>query len=245
MNNFFSHTESANKRGENILIDKGLPTRYFQDVIESQSSLVDFVKFGWGTSIVSPNIDEKIDILRKHNVKYFFGGTLFEKSVLEKSVEDYINYCLDKGCEFVEISNGTINLSNSEKSHYISEFSKKFKVFSEVGYKDEVRSEVMTTKEWLSFIRQDIEAGAIKVITETRESGQSGICNSSGEIKEDVIEVISEISKDKLIFEAPNKDLQVYFIKKFGCEVNLANVSFDDLISLETLRFGLRSDTLL
>lgn len=233
--------------GITILIDSGLPTDYFRDVITSHHSMIDFVKFGWGTSIVSQNLQEKIRHLQDYNVDYFFGGTLFEKYVLQDKVQDYIEFCLSSGCKYTEISNGTIDLSNEEKCSYIERFSKHFEVFSEVGYKDSDRSLNLHPAKWIEYIRMDFEAGATKVITEARESGTSGICRSNGEVRFGLIEEIieSDLDSRRVIFEAPNKELQTYFIQRLGSNVNLANISFEDIVSLETLRLGLRSDTLL
>jgi phosphosulfolactate synthase len=231
--------------GLNILIDNGYPLRYFEDVMESMNEMIDFVKFGWGTMIVTKNIDKKIEILRKFNIKYFFGGTLFEKFLYQNKITEY-EELLDKyKCEYVEISNGTISMSEEQKSEFIQNFSKKYKVFSEVGFKDIVKSENLSPKKWIEYIKKDLESGAFKVITEARESGTSGICRSNGEIRLGLLEEIieSNININDLIFEAPNKKLQVYFINKFGSNCNLANISFFDVISLETLRLGLRSDT--
>jgi phosphosulfolactate synthase len=146
----------------------------------------------------------------------------------------------------VEVSNGSIALSNTEKAAFITQFASEYTVFSEVGYKDEVRSRDLPPKAWIEFIREDLRAGATKVITEARESGRSGICRANGELRYGLITEIldSGIPLDDLIFEAPNKDLQIYFIRKLGANVNFANIGVDDVINLETLRLGLRSDTL-
>lgn len=234
------------QNGITVLIDGGVPLRYFEDVMDSAADFVDFVKFGWGTSVVTPHIDKKIACLNQHHIGYFFGGTLFEKFYSQGKVEDYKAYCRHYGCTHVEISNGTVDLANRDKARFIEEFAREFAVFSEVGYKDNDRSLNLHPARWIEYMREDLAAGAQKVITEARESGTSGICRADGEVRFGLIEEIldSPIENAKIIFEAPNKELQSFFIKKVGTNVNLANVPFQDVIPLETLRLGLRSDTL-
>jgi phosphosulfolactate synthase len=237
--------EKPRTNGITILIDNGVPLNFFKDTIMSAAPYIDFVKFGWGTSIISSRIQEKIACLKDNNVDFFFGGTLFEKFLSQGKIDDYYKYCNRFGCQYVEISNGTLPLSNFEKSILISEFSKEFTVLSEVGSKDTDKSMSEDPMMWLEYIQEDLEAGAYKVITEARESGTSGICNGNGEIRTDMMEMIlnSGISLESVIFEAPNKKLQTFFITELGPNVNLANISFSDPIALETLRVGLRSDT--
>jgi len=234
-------------RGLTILIDSGVPIHYFQDVIESNGAYIDLVKFGWGTSLVTDRLAEKVACLQQSGVDYFFGGTLFEKFYHQRKLDAYYDYCKRYGCRYVEISNGTIDLPNSDKARAITDFAEEFIVFSEVGYKDNDRSLMMAPSTWIAYIRQDLAAGATKVITEARESGASGICRADGELRYGLIEDIlqSGIDSNDLIFEAPNKSLQTTFIRRLGPEVNLANIAFADPVGLETLRLGLRSDTLL
>jgi len=234
-------------RGMSILIDPGLPTQYFEDVIESAAPLIDLVKFGWGTSVITDQLERKIGSLQRHGVDYFFGGTLFEKFYQQHKLGAYYAYCQRFGCRYVEISNGTIDLSNQDKARVIADFAADFRVLSEVGYKDSEQSQLLSPAMWITFIRQDIEAGATRVLLEARESGTSGICRPDGTLRYGLIEEIVEsgIDSNTLIFEAPNKSLQATFIRRLGCDVNLANIPFTDAIALETLRLGLRSDTLL
>lgn len=231
--------------GLNILIDNGYPLAYFSDIAKSMSNKIDFIKFGWCTSLITNNLNEKIKIANENGIKYFFGGTLFEKFLDQNKLSEYRNYLEEHNCEFVEISNGTINITNSKKCQYIKEFSKDYKVLSEVGLKDAVKSEEMPPKKWIKYIKEDFDAGAYKVITESRESGTSGICRISGELRIGLIEEIidSNLNLDDIIFEAPSKKLQIHFINKIGTNCNLANIAFADIIGLETLRLGLRSDT--
>jgi len=231
--------------GINLLIDNGYPTGYFKDVIESMSDKIDFVKFGWCTSSVSTNIEEKIAILKVNKINYLFGGTLFEKFLQQNKLEEFKSFLRKHDCQYMEVSNGTIDISNTEKCKYIKEFSKEFKVLSEVGLKDSQKSEEMSPKKWIEYMLEDLDAGSFKVITESREDGDSGVCRSSGELRIGLIEEIieSKLNLSDLIFEAPNKKLQVHFVKKLGTNCNLGNIAFADVISLETVRLGLRSDT--
>lgn len=232
--------------GLTILIDNGVPTRYFTDVMESMRDTVDFVKFGWGTSVVTKDLERKIESVKENGIGFFFGGTLFEKFYVQGKVDDYYRYLRKYDCRHVEISNGTVQLTNREKAGFIRDFAPEFTVLSEVGYKDSEKSINLHPARWVEFIREDIEAGAWKIITEARESGNSGICRSNGELRFGLMEEIFEaVTPEQIVFEAPNKTLQTYFIQKIGPHVNLANVPFGDAIPLETLRLGLRSDTLL
>jgi phosphosulfolactate synthase len=242
-----SRTAKPRARGLTIVIDTGLPAHYFQDAIESAGGYIDLVKFGWGTSLISDHLEQKIACLQEHGIAYFFGGTLFEKFHSQRKTAAYVDYCRRFACRYVEISNGTIALSNDDKARVIADFAREFTVLSEVGYKNSEASQRLHPAKWIEYIQQDLDAGASKVITEARESGTSGICRPDGELRYGLIEEILEspVDEDDLIFEAPNKTLQTYFIRRLGANANLANVAMSDVIPLETLRLGLRSDTLL
>jgi phosphosulfolactate synthase len=242
-----TRTAKPRMRGLTVLIDPGIPARYFEDVIESAEPFVDIVKFGWGTSVVTDQLERKIACLRSHGVDYFFGGTLFEKFYQQRKLGAYYDYCTRFGCRHMEISNGTIDLTNEDKAHVIADVAGEFTVFSEVGYKDSEQSQMLSPAMWIAYIRQDLAAGATKVLLEARESGTSGICRPDGTLRYGLIEEVVQSGLDinDLILEAPNKTLQTTFIRRLGPEVNLANISFADPIALETLRLGLRADTLL
>jgi phosphosulfolactate synthase len=234
-------------RGTTMVIDPGLPTRYFADAIASVAEYVDVVKFGWGTCLVTPDLAQKLALLRELGIDFYFGGTLFEKYLAQRRFEDFRVFCRRHGCRYVEVSNGTIDLSEQEKASYVAKLADDFTVLSEVGYKDGERSERMSPSVWVGSIRADLDAGAHYVITEARESGSSGICRPDGALRVGLIEDIltSGIPVDRLLFEAPTKKLQTYFVRRVGSDVNLGNVAVGDVISCETLRLGLRSDTLL
>jgi phosphosulfolactate synthase len=233
--------------GITMMIDTGLPTHYFTDIVSSFSGLIDVIKLGWGTSLVTDDLKYKIDALKDAHVDYYFGGTLFEKFVSQDRFSDWRRFVDRFDCRYVEVSNGTIPMSNREKATYIRVAACDYTVFSEVGYKESARSETMSSQLWIDYIKQDLDAGATKVITEARESGKSGICRANGELKDDIIDQIadSDIELSKILFEAPNKDLQIALIRRFGTGVNLGNIAASDVVALETLRLGLRGDTLL
>ncbi len=230
-----------------MIIDKGLPSRQFADVVESFRDHVDFIKFGWGTSMVTKHFQRKLDVLREAGVDFYLGGTLFEKYIIQDRFDEFRSLCQSFGCRYVEVSNGTIDLENDDKADYVKRLSDDFWVISEVGFKDATRSDVMAPRQWISNIRADLDAGAVLVTLETREAGRGGICRSNGELRYGLIEEIlaSDIPHERLLFEAPSVDLQSYFIQRVGTDVNLGNIAVSDIIPLETIRLGLRSETLL
>ncbi len=234
-------------RGLTMVIDNGVPVRLFEDIIVSSGEYIDLIKFGWGTALVTPDIKGKATVLQEHGIPFMFGGTLFEKHVLQGRFAEYRALCMEHGCLCVEVSNGTIDLDHEEKARFISKLASDFEVLAEVGYKDHPRSELFAPSQWISSIKRDFDAGARSVILEARESGTSGICRPDGEVRFGLIEDIlrSDVDVDKLIFEAPTKALQIYFIKRVGSDVNLGNIATADVIALETLRLGLRADSLL
>lgn len=241
-----SGTRHEASRGLTILIDPGLPAGHFRDVIESHGGLVDLVKFGWGTALVTGCFDDKLRVLNKAGIRSFFGGTLFELAYRNDCVDPFFDFAEACGCDLVEISDGTVSIPPREKSRWIQHASSRFEVFSEIGYKNPERSEKLFPAMWIEKINDDLESGASHVVLEARESGNSGICRPSGEVRHGLIHEIldSGIDRRSLVFEAPNKMLQTYLIKAVGPDVNLANVAFPDVVGLETLRLGLRSDTM-
>jgi phosphosulfolactate synthase len=233
--------------GLTMVIDNGLPTGWFADAVASSAAHIDIVKFGWGTCMVTEDLDRKIGVLADHGIRFCFGGTLFEKFVIQGRFEGFLEFCHHWRCDLVEVSNGTIPLSNSEKADYIRRCAREFAVTSEVGFKDQARAELMSPAQWVDCIAEDLAAGAGLVITEARESGRSGMCRPDGRLRAGLVETIlaGGADADRLLFEAPTKDLQAQFVTLLGPNVNLGNVSLGDVIALETLRLGLRGDTLL
>ncbi len=223
------------------VIDKGLGPRGWEDVLETSGDFIDIVKLGWGTAYVTPNLREKLDMLREKPV--VIGGTFFEAVVVQDKLEEYKRWLQELGLTHVEISDGVIDLPRERKLELIAEFARDFTVLSEVGSKDS--EAVFAPYEWVRWIKEELAAGAWKVITEGREGGTAGIYRPTGEMRTGLVdEIVHEIDLDSLLFEAPSKASQAWFIKQFGPGVNLGNIPPDEVIPLETLRRGLRGDTL-
>jgi phosphosulfolactate synthase len=223
------------------VIDKGLGPRAWEDVLETAGDYIDIVKLGWGTAYVTPNLRRKLDILREKPV--VIGGTFLEAVIAQDKVDEYKRWLEELGLTHVEISDGVIDLARERKLELIADFAADFTVLSEVGSKD--ADIVYAPYQWVEWIKEELEAGAWKVITEGRESGTAGIYRPTGEMRTGLVdEITHEIPVDSLLFEAPTKSSQAWFIKQFGPAVNLGNIPPDEVISLETLRRGLRGDTL-
>ena len=223
------------------VLDKGLGPRAWEDVLETSGPYIDVVKLGWGTAYVTPNLARKLEVLRDKRV--VIGGTFFEAVWARGKVDEYKRWLGELGLTHVEISDGAVEMPREEKLELITDLARDFTVLSEVGSKD---SEVeFSSDEWTSWLREELDAGAWKVITEARETGSSGIFTKGGEMRTELIADIGDaVELDDVIFEAPTKAAQVWFVKQFGPEVNLGNIPTDEVIPLETLRRGLRADTL-
>lgn len=241
-----SRTAKPRTCGLTMVIDGGLPSALFADLMTSAAEYIDFVKFGWGTAVVTGNLRAKIDVLAANDIGFYFGGTLFEKYVSQGRFDDFRRFCREYSCHHVEVSNGTIPLSNSEKASYVRKLADDFTVVSEVGFKDAGRSELLPPSSWISYITEDLEAGASLVTLEARESGKSGICRPDGALRFGLIDDVlsSGVGRERLLFEAPTTALQAHFVTRAGPDVNLGNVPAQAVIGLETLRLGLRADTL-
>jgi phosphosulfolactate synthase len=243
ISNLPKRTEKPRNKGITLALDKGFSVRQAEDFCEATSNYTDIVKLGWGTSLVTQNLKQKLDIYKNYNIPVYFGGTLFEAYVLRDELDKYVKLLQDYDIEYLEVSNGTIWLSDKRKNEIIKNLSKDFTVLSEVGSKNP--DDIIPPYKWVKMIESELEAGAWKVICEARESGTVGVFRPNGEIRSGLIdEIADQISIEHLLFEAPNKDQQVWFIKKFGSNVNLGNIQPAEVISVETLRLGLRSDTL-
>jgi phosphosulfolactate synthase len=223
------------------VIDKGLGPRAWEDILETAGDYISIVKLGWGTAYVTPNLERKLAVLKDKPV--VIGGTFLEAVIAQDKVDEYKRWVADLGLTHVEISDGVIDLPRERKLELIAELARDFTVLSEVGSKDS--SVEFEADEWTSRLREELDAGAWKVITEAREGGTAGIFDSSGGMRTELIgEIAGEIPLDDLIFEAPTKASQAWFVKQFGPSVNLGNIPPDEIIPLETLRLGLRADTL-
>jgi phosphosulfolactate synthase len=231
------------ERGLTHVLDKGLSCAEVDGLMEVTGDAVDIVKLGWGTALVTGNLRAKLDRYRAHDVPVVLGGTLTEIALRDGRLDGLIAWCKELGIAHVEVSDGTIALDAARKRDIVARLAREFTVFSEVGSKDDER--IMAPYRWVEEIAAELAAGAWKVIAEARESGTAGIFRPDGEVRMGLIdEIVHAIDPGCLIFEAPRKEQQVWFLKRFGREVNLGNIAPGDVLSLETLRLGLRSDTM-
>ena len=230
--------------GVTHVLDKGLGPGQVADLLAVAADYIDIVKLGWGTAAVTTSLPQKIAAYRDAGIPVCLGGTLLEVVLTQGKLEEYVAWAKDIGVDHVEVSDGTIRLDHAEKIRVIERLGRDFTVLSEVGNKSE--GVIFAPKRWVQMIQKELEAGAWKVITEGRESGTVGVYHADGKVKEGLIEEIREaIDPGRLLFEAPGKKQQVWFIKHFGSDVNLGNIAPDEVISVETLRLGLHGDTLL
>ena len=225
------------------VMDKGLNLRDIEGLFDTAGQFVDIVKFGWGTSYVTNNLEKKISLYRSFETPVVCGGTLFEAVYARERLEEFKAWLVENRFSHVEISDGTLDIPRERKLELIAEFSQDFTVLSEVGSKDS--DVVYAPYQWVEWIKEELEAGAWKVITEGREGGTAGIFRSDGDMRTGLIdEIAHEISVDDVLFEAPTKSSQAWFVKQFGPNVNLGNIPPEEVIAVETLRLGLRADTL-
>ncbi len=225
-----------------MVMDKGLSLRQVEDFLEVSGQHTDIVKLGWATSYVTPNLNEKLKLYRDAGIPVYFGGTLFEAFITRGQFDDYRRVLDQYKMEYAEISDGSITIDHDEKCSYIKELSKQLTVISEVGSKD--IEKIFAPYKWIKLMNAELEAGSWKVIAEARESGNVGIYRDSGEVRQGLVdEILTQIPEEKIIWEAPQKAQQVWFIKLIGANVNLGNIAPAEVIPLETIRLGLRSDT--
>ena len=237
-------TNKTIKLGITGLIDNGYSVGSFEDTVASFSEFISYVKFGWLISVVDPNLKEKIKILNSFDIDFCFGGSLAEKCIASDRLDIFDNMLEKYSPSYIEISNGTVSMDLEYKARFIEKYCKDFKVLSEVGSKDLEVSNKMSPRRWIEEISHDLEAGAYKVITEAREEGTGGMCRDGGELRFGLIEEIIEcLNTDDIIFEAPNTEMQGYFINSIGSGVNLSNIPFSSVLNLHTLRVGYRSET--
>jgi phosphosulfolactate synthase len=230
-------------RGLTHVIDKGLNLRDIEGLFDTAGEFVDIVKFGWGTSYVTNNLEKKISLYRSLETPVVCGGTLFEAVFARDRLDDFKSWLVENRFSHVEISDGTLDIPRDRKLELIAEFARDFTVLSEVGSKDS--DVVYAPYQWVDWMKEELEAGSWKVITEAREGGTAGIFRKDGDMRTGLIDEIAHgIEVDELIFEAPTKASQAWFVKHFGPNVNLGNIPPEEVIPLETLRLGLRGDTL-
>ena len=225
-----------------MMMDKGLSINDTKNFIDMAGEFTDIVKLGFGTSAISPHIEEKINLYHDAGLLVYLGGTLFEAFIIRDMFLDYLELLKKWNITMCEVSDGSIEISHEKKCDYIKELSKNFKVVSEVGSKDQKK--LIAPYKWIQLMEKELEAGSWKVIAEAREGGNVGIFNKGGDVRYDLIdEILTKIESDNIMWEAPKKPQQVWFIKLLGANVNLGNIAWDEVIPLETLRLGLRGDT--
>jgi phosphosulfolactate synthase len=235
-------TPKPREQGITHLLDRGLAVVEIDSLIEVAGDYIDIVKLGWGTAIATGNLEKKLERYKHHGIPVVFGGTLTELAIAQGRLDRMVAWLHELGLEHIEVSDGTITIEHERKLELIETLAKEFTVLSEVGSKDNTR--IMAPFRWVEQIERELAAGAWKVIAEARESGTVGIFRHDGEVRMGLIDEIAHaVEPDKILFEAPQKDQQVWFVRRFGPDVNLGNISPEEVLSLETIRVGLRSDT--
>lgn len=235
-------TTQPRTSGITMVMDKGLSINEVHNFLSVGGPHVDIVKLGFGTSFVTPNLREKIKVYQSYNVPIYFGGTLFEAFLIRNQFDDYVSVCKDYGITYMEVSDGSISIPHAEKCGYIEKLTQHGTVLSEVGSKD--ATHIIPPYKWIELMRAELEAGSSYVIAEAREAGNVGIYRGSGEVREGLVqEILTQIPEEKIIWEAPQKAQQLYFLELIGCNVNLGNIAPQEILALEAMRVGLRGDT--
>ena len=228
--------------GITMVMDKGLSIQETKNFLSVAHPHIDIVKFGFGTAFVTPDLREKIEVYQAADIPVYFGGTLFEAFLIRNQFQDYINICKDYKIDYVEVSDGSIDIPHAEKCGYIEKLTKLGTVLSEVGSKD--AAHIIPPYKWIELMKAELEAGSTYVIAEAREAGNVGIYRGTGEVREGLVqEILTQIPEEKIIWEAPQKAQQLYFLELIGCNVNLGNIAPNEVIPLEAMRIGLRGDT--
>jgi phosphosulfolactate synthase len=238
-----SRPSKPRNEGLTMVMDKGLSLSEAKNMIASSGKFIDLVKFGFGTSYLTNQLQEKIDLYQQNNIQVYFGGTLFEAFIVRDMYEEYIQLLKDKNITMVEVSDGSIEIPHEKKCEYIKDLANRgFTVLSEVGSKS--ADKLIPPYKWIEMMTKELEAGSWKVIAEAREGGNVGIYRGGGEVRSDLIEEITrKVKVEDILWEAPKKSQQVWFIKLLGANVNLGNIATNEIIPLECLRLGLRGDT--
>ncbi|HEY8920724.1 MAG TPA: phosphosulfolactate synthase [Chitinophaga sp.] len=230
--------------GLTMVTDKGLSLQDTKDFLSVAAPHVDVVKLAFGTAHVTPNLAEKIKTYQSYNIPVYFGGLLFEAFLVRNQYNDYVNAIKEYGISYIEVSDGSIDIPHAEKCGYIEKLAKLGTVLSEVGSKDKDRQHITPPYKWIELMKAEMEAGAQYVIAEAREMGTVGLYRDSGEVREGLVqEILTKIPHEKIIWEAPRKDQQLYFLELIGCNANLGNIDPHEVIPLEAMRIGLRGDS--
>lgn len=242
LKNIPERTAQPRSHGLTMIMDKGLSLDEVSGFISIARPYIDLIKLGFGTSAVTPNLKEKVELYLKHDIPVYFGGTLFEAFLIRDQFDDYLNIIKEYGLKHVEVSDGSIDIDHSVKCGYIERLAKEVTVLSEVGSKD--ATHIIPPYKWIELMRAELNSGSTYVIAEAREAGNVGIYRGTGEVREGLVqEILTQIPAEKIIWEAPQKAQQVYFMQLLGANVNLGNIAPNDVIPLEATRIGLRGDT--
>ena len=235
-------TPKPREFGITMVMDKGLSLAEAENLLSVGTPHIDIIKLGFGTAFVTPNVRAKIEVYQKAGIPVYFGGTLFEAFLIRNEFNAYITMMRDFGIEHVEVSDGSITIPHAEKCGYIEKLTKFGTVLSEVGSKD--AAHIIPPYKWIELMRAELQAGSTYVIAEAREAGTVGIYRGTGEVREGLVqEILTQIPAEKIIWEAPQKSQQLYFLELIGCNVNLGNIAPTEIIPLEAMRIGLRGDT--
>jgi len=230
------------KSGLTMVMDKGLSLEESKNLISAAGPHIDILKLGFGTAFVTPNLRQKIELYQSFDIPVYFGGTLFEAFLIRNQFNDYIQLCKDFNINYMEVSDGSIIIPHGEKCGYIEKLTKYGIVLSEVGSKD--AAHIIPPYKWIEQMKAELEAGSTYVIAEAREAGNVGIYRGTGEVREGLVqEILTQIPGEKILWEAPQKAQQLYFLELVGCNANLGNIAPSEVIPLEAMRIGLRGDT--
>ena len=224
LNQIPERTEKPRQKGLTMVMDKGLSLRQVEDFLELGSGYTDIVKLGWATSFVTPNLKDKLALYKSAGIPVYFGGTLFEAFVVRGQFDEYRRVLDQYGMEYAEVSDGSLEMEQDDKCGYIQTLAKQVTVLSEVGSKDEAK--IIPPYKWIELMRAELDAGSTYVIAEAREAGNVGIYRGSGEVREGLVqEILTQIPQEKILWEAPQKAQQLYFLELIGCNVNLGNIA--------------------
>jgi phosphosulfolactate synthase len=235
-------TQKPRNHGLTMVMDKGLSIEESKNLLSVAYPHIDILKLGFGTSFVTPNLKEKIEVYQSFDIPVYFGGTLFEAFLIRNQFDDYISLCKEYNITYMEVSDGSITIPHAEKCGYIEKLTKHGTVLSEVGSKDEAN--IFPPYKWIELMKAELSAGSTYVIAEAREAGNVGLYRGTGEVRQGLVqEILTQISEEKIIWEAPQKSQQLYFLELLGCNANFGNIAPTEVIPLEAMRIGLRGDT--
>ncbi|UPK67911.1 phosphosulfolactate synthase [Chitinophaga filiformis] len=237
-------TQQPRSFGITMVTDKGLSLQDTKDFLSVAAPHVDMAKLAFGTAYVTPNLDEKIKVYQSFNIPVYFGGLLLEAFIIRNQFDDYIEVIKKYGINYFEVSDGSLSIPHAEKCGYIEKLAKLGTVLSEIGSKDKDREHITPPYKWIELMKAEFSAGSQYIIAEARENGTVGLYRDSGEVREGLVqEILTQIPGEKIIWEAPRKDQQLYFLDLIGCNANLGNIAPQEVISLEAMRVGLRGDS--